>query len=81
MKTTFTKVHETEEAATFFELTEYRSGETFEMNHTYYKTREAASKAGAEAREAWGSNLVFLGSSPKEINGETFFENGFNVWN
>jgi hypothetical protein len=68
------KVHETETEVTF-----HRGGDTF--NWTYYKTREAAAEAAREKCESWGSNLVYLGSSPVTINGETYYENMFNVWN
>ena len=50
------------------------------MNETYYKTREAAAKAAGDRCSSWGSNLVSLGSVPVEVNGVTYFENRFNVW-
>jgi hypothetical protein len=56
----------------------YREPDGF--SRTYYKTREAAFEAAKEKCRNWGSNLVSRGSSPVTINGETLFENMFNVW-
>jgi hypothetical protein len=80
MKETFTKVHETETSVEFMRSFVTKAGEEVGYKLTFYKSREAAGKAGKKAREVWGSNLVYLGSSPVEVNGETYYENGFNVW-
>ena len=76
----FTMTHETETEATFTVGTYFPDGDYSEMNETYFKTREAAAKAAGERCNSWGSNLVSLGSVPVEVNGATFFENRFNVW-
>jgi len=52
----------------------------YHSEDVYFTTKEAAAEAGKKAVENWGSNLRYLGCSPVEVEGETFFENGFNVW-
>jgi len=80
MKEKFEKMFENETSVEFMRSFFTRTGEEVSYKSKLYKNRKAAAEAGAKAREEWGSNLVYLGSSPVEVNGETYYENGFNVW-
>ena len=50
------------------------------INNIYFKTVAAAKEAGIGVVKAWGPNKVYLGCSPVVVNGQTYYENGFNVW-
>jgi len=55
-------------------------GETWEHVYNVYGSEGEAAKYSAAHKKWWGDNLVVLGVSPLIVNGHTYYQPGFNVW-
>jgi len=46
----------------------------------YFKFKKDALEAAKIRCKEWGSNLVYLGWEPIEIDGQIYYKNSFNIY-
>ena len=55
-------------------------GKNYTSNLDVFKTEQDAKNAAKSMLTFWGSNLVYLGCNPVNIDNIIYFKNSFNVW-